>query len=204
MAIKRRTWIRALLAVALAALAAAAFIRPSERSERSNAWAPPVLRTSPDGFILVEARELLALIKHSRARGIVVNAWASWCGSCKEEIPVLFEIERKFNGSIEVVLVSVDEPEARPTAIAMLRDFGAPVPSFVVDGSLEVFKRTMNPRWTGAIPASFLFDHRPKLVYFWGGTVYENEMTPLLTRYLGGEHVEGEANFALAPGIVTK
>jgi hypothetical protein len=53
------------------------------------------------------------------------------------------------------------------------------------------------------LPATFLFDSTGKLRYFWGGPVLENDVAPLLRRYLAGEHIDGEANFALAPGAVT-
>jgi hypothetical protein len=117
---------------------------------------------------------------------------------------MLLRLHRTFGDSIEVLLVSVDDPEGRAAAAGMLHDFEAPPPVFAVDGPLEPFKAAVNPRWTGVIPATFLFDRAARLRYFWGGTVYENEITPLLRRYLAGENIDGEAHFALAPGAVTK
>jgi peroxiredoxin len=105
---------------------------------------------------------------------------------------------------MEVLLISVDDADSRPAAAKMLRELDGPAPAFAVDGSLELFKKAMNPRWTGAIPATFLFDRAGKLRYFWGGNVYENEIVPLLRRYLAGEHIDGEANFVLAPGRVAQ
>jgi thiol-disulfide isomerase/thioredoxin len=205
MATTRSTWIRASLALLLTVAAGAAFIRPfSPVQDGRKAAARPPERVSPEGFVLVDARQLLDQVRRTRATGVVVNCWASWCGSCKEELPLLLRLRQTFGGAIDVILVSVDDADGRPAASTMLRGFGAPVPGHAVDEPLESFKAAMNPRWTGVIPATFLFDRTAKLRYFWAGTVYENEITPLLRRYLAGEHIDGESDFALAPGKVTR
>jgi hypothetical protein len=86
----------------------------------------------------------------------------------------------------------------------MLHELFNDGPSFVVDEPLDAFKTAMNPRWLGMLPATFLYDRTAKLRYFWGGTVYEKEITPLLRRYLAGEVIDGEADFSLAPGATTR
>lgn len=205
MATKASTPIRAILLALLVLVAGAAFIRPfGDGPKKATRALPPALPMSPEGFVLVDAQQLLERVKRTRASGVVVNAWASWCDSCKEELPLLLRLNDRVGSSIELLLVSVDDTDGLGAAAAMLRDFGARVPEFAVSGSLEPFKRAMNPKWTGVIPATFLFDRSAKLRYFWGGTVYENEIVPLLKRFLAGEHVDGESNFGLAPGSVTK
>jgi hypothetical protein len=54
------------------------------------------------------------------------------------------------------------------------------------------------------LPATFLFDGEGKRRFFWGGPVLDTDVVPLLRRYLAGEHIDGEANFALAPGAVNQ
>ena len=149
------------------------------------------------------AHSLLERIRRTRAKGVVVNVWASWCGSCKADLPMLLKLQKSFGSSIELFLVSVDEESSLPLAAEMLRGFEAPGPNFIVDEPLEEFKAALNPRWPGMLPASFLFDTAGKLHYFWGGPVLEEDVAPLLRRYLAGENIDGEANFALAPGAVT-
>jgi thiol-disulfide isomerase/thioredoxin len=205
MATPKSTWIRATLALLLAVAAGAAFIRPFSPADKGRpATVRPPQRISPEGFVLVDARQLLDQIRRTPARGVVVNCWASWCGSCKEELPLLLRLKQTFGGAVELVLVSVDDAADRPAARTMLRGFDSSVSGYAVDGPLEPFKAAMNPRWAGVIPATFLFDHTARLRYFWAGTVYENEITPLLRRYLAGEHIDGESDFALAPGKVTR
>jgi thiol-disulfide isomerase/thioredoxin len=205
MAASRVRFVRIVGVAVLSALALAAFLRPRER--RAPAPALPAPRAghehpTRDGLVAVDAEALLDRVKRSRAKGVVVNAWASWCGSCKGDIPTLLGLRKTFGADIDVFLVSVDEEASMPLAAEMLRGFGAPGPNFIVDQPLDAFKPAMNPRWPGMLPATFLFDTTGKLRYFWGGPVMEGEITPLIGRYLRGEHIDGEANFALAPGAV--
>jgi thiol-disulfide isomerase/thioredoxin len=159
---------------------------------------------APSGLLAVDSRALLGRVRGSAAKGVVINAWASWCGSCKGDIPLLLGLPKTLGPNIEVLFVSVDEPSSQPAAMEMLLAFKAPLPSYVVDEPLDAFKAGINPRWPGMLPATFLFDTAGKLRYFWGGPVLEPDIVPLLRRYLAGEHIDGEANFALSPGAVTR
>lgn len=164
---------------------------------------PPKNPLSPSGLVLTTAASLKERVTRTRRQGVLVGAWASWCGSCREDVPLLIAMGRRYHGKLDVLLVTVDEPETEPRAVEMLREFGAPGPSFVVDGPLEAFKAGLYPRWPGMLPATFLFDPEARVRHFWGGPPTESELTSILERYLRGETVDGESNFGLAPGTVT-
>lgn len=224
MAVRAATLIRVSIVVGAALVAAAGWIRPFEKTApprrvrpapaaTAAAPAPPPVRVTPSGLLGVGAETLLARVRASGAsgapgaagvKGILVNAWASWCGSCKGDIPLLLRLPKTFGSRIEVIFVSVDEPDSQPAAMEMLLSLQVPLPSYVVDEPLDVFKVGINPRWPGMLPATFLFDGTGKLRYYWGGPVLEPDVVPLLRRYFAGEHIDGEANFALSPGAVTR
>ncbi len=100
---------------------------------------------------------------------------------------------------VEIVLVSVDEPEDAPKALSFLRDQKVTLKSYLAERPLDVFKRDLNPRWPGMLPASFLYDSEGKLRYFWGGEAFENEIVPVIEGLLSGKPIDGEASFPLAP-----
>lgn len=214
MPVRASTIVRASVVVGLVAISAAAFIRPFEkRVARSAPRAMPAPAPEPprytehltkEGLVAVDAASLLAKVRASPTKGVLVNMWASWCASCKGDVPLLLQLNKTFTPDIGVMLVSVDEPGSQADAAEMLREWAAPSPTYVVDQEMDLFKTGINPRWPGMLPATFLFDHEGKLRYFWGGPVLEDEIVPLLRRYLAGEHIDGEANFALAPGAVTR
>src|SRR5262245_13813479 len=39
---------------------------------------------------------------------LVVNFWATWCAPCMEEMPTLGALQRRFQGRLRVIPVSVD------------------------------------------------------------------------------------------------
>jgi thiol-disulfide isomerase/thioredoxin len=149
------------------------------------------------------AAQLLAAIRSSGRKGTIVNAWASWCGPCRREVPMLQALAANLKPQgVEIVLVSVDEPKDEAKALAFLKDNAITLKSYLVEGSVADFKEGINPNWPGMLPASFLFDRSAKLVHFWGGEAFENEIVPVVESFLAGRPVEAETRYGLAPGKV--
>ena len=170
-------------------------------SHRPAGPAPPdhELRTLPAGLRPITGASLLEHVRRRGARGMVVNVWASWCAPCRRELPTLIQMDRSYP-ELQLMLVSADHPDDWQRAAEVLRELGAPRPSYVILEPLERFKPALSARWPGMIPATFLFDARAQLRYFWGGPVFDHELLPLLDRYLAGETIDGESVVGLAPG----
>jgi len=151
-------------------------------------------------FDPVSAERLLAEVRRLGGKGTLVNAWASWCGPCKHEIPMLEKLSKKYAGAgIHVLLVSLDEPADREKAAAFLSERKLALTSYLAERPLGPFKEGMNPRWPGMLPASFLYDATGALRYFWGGEAFEEEVAPVLAAFAAGKRIEGEATPAIAP-----
>jgi thiol-disulfide isomerase/thioredoxin len=171
-------------------------------SGRAVALHPPS-RTPSDELETISGAKLIERVSRSGNKATLVNAWASWCGPCRREVPMLQALEGNLAAQgVEIVLVSVDEPEDAPKALSFLRDQKVTLKSYLAERPLDVFKRDLNPRWPGMLPASFLYDSEGKLRYFWGGEAFENEIVPVIEGLLSGKPIDGEASFPLAPGKV--
>ncbi|MCH2110814.1 MAG: TlpA family protein disulfide reductase [Polyangiaceae bacterium] len=145
--------------------------------------------------------ELRRRVKASPARGTLVNAWASWCGPCKREFPMLHGLRSALEEkSIDLLFISVDSPESHAAAEIFFRENGENGPIYFAERPLGKFKKQMNPEWPGMLPATFLFDEQGELRFFWGGPAYEKELMPIIDGFLAGEQIDGSANFGLSPG----
>lgn len=153
------------------------------------------------GLLHATAEQLRASIRASGKKATLVNAWASWCGPCRRELPMLQALSMNLKPQgVDVVLVSVDEPKDEAKAVSYLKDNGITLKSYLVEGSVADFKQGINPRWPGMLPASFLFDGAARLVHFWGGEAFESELTPVVEGFLAGKPISAETNYGLAPG----
>jgi peroxiredoxin len=101
---------------------------------------------------------------------------------------------------IDVVFVSVDEPETYGAAVDFATTRGIAPPIVVAERPLGPFKRALSPKWPGMLPATFLIDGDGRLRYFWGGPVYEEELLPIVGDFLDGKEVDGYAKVPLQRG----
>ena len=163
--------------------------------------APSAIPASALPFPVIDGPSLLQKIRSSGNKGVVVNAYASWCDPCQHELPMLGRVGAQLAAKgVPVWLVSVDDPDGFGAARALLETLHVELPSFGAAPPLQAFKLALNPKWPGMIPVSFLFDETGKLRYFWAGEVYENELVPVVEGFLSGKYIDGVSDFGTAPG----
>jgi thiol-disulfide isomerase/thioredoxin len=170
--------------------------RPAPNATRASSTsgtkpAPPPAAAA-DGLIATDGPALLRRIRASGRKGTLVNVWASWCGSCKRELPLLIAMAERLQAEgIGLVLVTADEPDGRKAAVEQLAKLENRAPAFIVDGPMKSFKRALNPAWKGAIPSTFLLDADGQLLWFWPGPVLEHEVESIVSAFLAGQPLEG-------------
>ncbi|TDN61814.1 thiol-disulfide isomerase/thioredoxin [Paraburkholderia sp. BL10I2N1] len=88
---------------------------------------------------------------------LVINLWASWCGPCRAEMPVLAEAQRDFGG---VDVVFVNQGETRETATGYLSSQRIDVRNLLLDPALTL-ARAVGAR---AFPTTLFYDARGTLL----------------------------------------
>lgn len=141
---------------------------------RGNAAAGP--STSPpvgeSGVALIPATapRIAEEVRRPGARVVLVNVWATWCEPCKEEMPDLLRLRRTLAPrGLRLVLVSGDFDTERRQVVRFLAAEGVDFPSFIKSGDDAAFIDGLDPRWSGALPATFVYDSVGHLRRFWEG-----------------------------------
>ncbi len=133
-----------------------------------------------------------------RGKVTIVNFWATWCPPCREEIPDLIALQKKYQGHLQIIGVSVDESSAD--------DVRAFVKTHQINYPVAMVTRDLRRAFPGvyALPTSFVLDKEGRTVQrhvgLIGADVYEQE-----TRVLAGladdvavEEVEDSGQIVLA------
>jgi thiol-disulfide isomerase/thioredoxin len=169
---------RAIAATAVCAVAAFAAwggyaLRQTTRSDTS----PPVRALfalnlpNPDG-----APQALA---QWRGKVLVVNFWATWCEPCREEIPGLDRIRKKYIGkSVEIVGIAVDSAsKVREYAKTMKISY-----PLLVGGleSIELARSLGNN--AGGLPYTVVLDSNAAVALSHLGLIREHELDQTLAK----------------------
>lgn len=128
-----------------------------------------------------------AMIESHRGKVVLVNFWATWCAPCRAEMPALVALERKFRPKgLVLASVSADEPEQRKQAAAFLSRYGVARPAYLKQSTDdEAFINAVSPRWSGALPASFLYDRSGRLVRSFIGETKTETLEQEISKLLG-------------------
>jgi len=126
------------------------------------------------------------LVTGNKGKVVLVNFWATWCKPCRAEMPELVKLEAKLRAKgLKLITVSADEEEKEADALRFIAQLGVPSPSYIRRAKDDdKFINFVDPKWSGALPASILYDKTGKrLRSFIGETpmkVVEAAITKLL------------------------
>ncbi len=98
----------------------------------------------------------------------VINFWATWCSPCVREIPYFDKINSKFaEKKVKVILISLDFPNQYDTRlIPFLKE--RQIKSRVIlldDPRANRWIPLVSEKWTGAIPATLIYNSHGKEFY---------------------------------------
>jgi len=119
-------------------------------------------------------------LKSSKGKWVFLHFWASWCGPCRKEMPVLYKLTKQLAGKpIDIVLINTAEDE--DTIFSFLGTVAPDLHSYMdKDGSLtEIWA----PR---GLPTTFFIDPQGRKRYLalggraWDEPLYQEFIAELL------------------------
>lgn len=141
------------------------------------------LSLSAAGLPAVDEAGYPKTVAAQRGKVVLVNFWATWCAPCRKEMPDLAALEKRFQArGLVMVTVSADEPEDAPAAEAFLRKSGVNGPAYLKKTrDDDAFINAIDPKWSGALPATFLYDRQGrKAASFFGEVAIKDLETAVL------------------------
>jgi thiol-disulfide isomerase/thioredoxin len=109
---------------------------------------------------------------------VIVNFWATWCPPCREEIPEMIELSKRYKDKLQIIGISMDDAPAREVA-EFAKQIGITYPVVMGSGAIEA-------EYGGvpALPTSFVISPDGRVVQKHAGLypigVYDTEIRSLL------------------------
>jgi thiol-disulfide isomerase/thioredoxin len=132
------------------------------------------------------AAELKRKLTKGPAKATVVNLWATWCPPCKEEMPELITLSKRYAPhGLQFILISGDSSETRPDAARFLEKVGSHFASYILAEPADRFMKAFITGWPAALPTTLLFDAKGTKIKSWVGRVPIGDLEKRLAQALG-------------------
>ncbi len=135
----------------------------------------------------LDERGFRQMIAAHRGQVLLVDFWATWCAPCRDELPKLVALYSAYKQKgLNLVAISCDEPEQAAQAAAFVNQQAAPQPHYIRRAKDDdQFINAVDPKWSGALPALFLFDRNGRQAASFIGETDMKKLEEALKRVLG-------------------
>ena len=123
-------WRELALAIALTCVSCASSGGPIPASDSTpalNAANVALLPRTTPGLPMFDEVQFQQLLGQLRGVPVIVNIWASWCGPCRDEAPILAQAARTYGQKVQ--FLGIDILDTIGGAAAFVREFHIPYPS---------------------------------------------------------------------------
>jgi cytochrome c biogenesis protein CcmG/thiol:disulfide interchange protein DsbE len=116
--VKRNIVVFALMVVVVAGLLMLAKHRLGSRITPSTGPAGTAAASTPGhdapDFVLTDLQGHTVKLSDLRGKAVVLNFWATWCPPCKEEIPWLVDLQKRYGGQgLQIVGINMDDGDPK-------------------------------------------------------------------------------------------
>ncbi|MCB5195466.1 TlpA family protein disulfide reductase [Deefgea salmonis] len=114
-----------------------------------------------------------------QGRPLVINYWATWCGPCRQEIPDLIELQKKYQGKVQLIGIAIDDAAA---VNAFIRPLNVNYPILIGGNSaMEMMRRQGNLH--AGLPFTVIFDARGQKIAVQLGRIKKEQLDRVLSSF---------------------
>ena len=121
-------------------------------------------------------------LKDLRGKLVVLNFWATWCGPCKEELPMLVKTaQASANQDLVFIAVSVDEAKTQGRIPDAAKEFGITFPVWTGANGDDLYRLSKSE----AVPATIFIDRDGTIEARVSGEIRESELHQRINWLIG-------------------
>jgi thiol-disulfide isomerase/thioredoxin len=125
-----------------------------------------------------------ARLRDYQGKIIVLNFWATWCIPCSEEMPMLVETEKKYDGrGVVFIGASLDDDKTKSQVPVFLQKYQVTFPIWAGASGDDLERLQMGP----AVPATAFLDQEGHIVARIEGQMRAGEIEERLDWLLAGK-----------------
>jgi len=117
-----------------------------------------------------------------RGKPVLLNFWATWCVPCAAEMPLLNEMQTRYQGKVVFIAASVDDDDMKPAIESFIKKHKGTALTVMMGASLE------SPREFGlqdAMPGTVFIDREGNIVDRLSGALKRPELEARLKKLAG-------------------
>jgi thiol-disulfide isomerase/thioredoxin len=157
--------------------AATASAPSSDNADEGTPKSHPIPETLP-AISLPDRDGVTRPLSGWKGRPVIVNFWATWCGPCREEIPLLKALRNERNRDrLEIVGIAIDQRDA---VLKYARDIGIDYPILI--GEKEGYAAAEAFGVSLVLPFSVFADSKGRIVTLKVGELHPDEAAFILDR----------------------
>lgn len=164
---------------------------PATAQTRSSRTSRPKPSTKlPPAPRAINGEEMQSLLKRDGNRPLLVNFWATWCDPCRDEFPELVQIDGRYRPQgLDFIAISLDDMADLKTEVPkFLRTMKARMPVYLLNvPDPEPAINSVDRAWSGALPATFLYDKNGQVVYKHFGRIKPVELRAAIEKLVSSK-----------------
>jgi len=126
-------------------------------------------------YTVYNFNQLEPLLNQKNDTTFVINFWATWCKPCIEEMPAFNKLHNNYlKKKVHVILVSLDFGKDYQSRVKSFAERHSLKPHIVIldDPNSNAWIDKVSPDWSGALPATLIFN-KNKRSFFEQSFTYE-------------------------------
>lgn len=149
------------------------------------------LEAEPVPLEMASADTLKALRANKTGKMVLIDFWATWCGSCLREFSDLEDTYRMYSDrDFQFVTVSVNMPDEKPSVTRWLNKMHATSQNLLFDSTdTAALQAAFDPKWESAVPYTILLSADGKVLYKTQGDVDLLELRRTILANLPSDYI---------------